>query len=368
MKTKISVRTTLGVGGSTLALLMASACGGGSGGSDTVSLQYSSGIAAKSSIGQGIAGWAEAVDAGSKGSVKVKVFHSGSLLSIQDTLDGVKDGRVDIGYITDGYTAADLPLWTVADIPFITDNPEAQINAFQSLYEGNEAFRKEFEKQGLHVLHFIPVGPSSTGAKKSIETLEDFDGLKIRGVGRVAEAEKLVGAEEVFLPLDQVYETLQRNIVDAWSGILFDLTIDLGFNELRDHITDTGVGLYASSAAVMNLDAWNALSDEQQGALEDQTEDYYTNSMKLLVAAEAAACEKAKAAGTVITALPEGEVAKWKDIAQAKVIDGWKDDVVKAGTAEKDVDAFLVDYRAAIEKQAASSDYVNGMKKCIQGS
>lgn len=366
---RIPLRRPLASMAGVLAVLALAACGGGDGASGgSVSLRYASGIQAKSSIGEGIAYWADSVEKASGGAVDVQIFDSGSLLSIQDTLAGVQDGRVDIGYITDGYTAGDLPLWTVADVPFVTDNPEAQIKAFQSLYETNDAFRGEFEKKGLHVLHFIPVGPASTGANKSITMLDDFNGLKIRGVGRVAVAEQELGAQETFLPLDQVYEALQRNVVDAWSGILFDLAIDLSFNEVRNHITDTGVGLYASSAAVINLDRWNSLSKEQQDALTSQTAAYYTKSMELLVAAEASACDRAKKAGTVVTALPQTEVEEWKTRAQQKVIDGWKADVVKAGTQAATVDAFLDAYRAEIDKQAAGSDYVSGMRTCATGA
>lgn len=368
--TKVSTRGLV-VAVSALALLATAACGnddGGGGGGDSVSLRYASGIAAKSSIGQGIQFWADSVADGSDGSIDIKIYDSGSLLSIQDTLAGVQDGRVDIGYITDGYTAAELPLWTIADIPFITDNPEASINAFQTLYDTNDDFKSEFEKKGLHVLHFIPVGPASTGAKFSIDSLDDFDGLKIRGVGRVAVAEQELGAEETFLPLDQVYEVLQRDVVDAWSGILFDLAIDLSFNEVRDHITDTGVGLYASSAAVINLDKWNSLSDSQQEALEDQTDAYYTKSIELLEASEASACERAKEAGTVVTRLDQSAIDEWKEIAQQKVIDGWKADVIKAGSDADAVDAFLDAYLDEIDKEASASDYVSGMRTCAEGS
>lgn len=360
------------------ASVVLTACGSGDGpssdssndegGAEPVSLQYASGIAAESSIGRGLQFWVDEVANGSDGSVEIEMFDSGSLLSIQDTLDGVKNGRADMGYITDGYVADQLPLWTVADIPFVSDDPGAAIRAFDDLYESNEDFRAEFEAQGVHVLHFIPVGPASTGTADPLESPQDYDGLTIRGVGRVAEAEKLLGAELVFLPLDQVYDALQRNLVDGWSGILFDLTVDLGFHELRNNITDTGVGLYASSATVMNLDRWNSLSEDQQTALEEQADAYYDEAMSLLSASEQSACERAQEAGVNVTAFSDEEVSEWKEIAQQKVIDGWKTDVEAAGTSAEAAQAFYDEYVATVEQYAAESDYVSGMQQCAAGS
>ncbi|WP_114905357.1 TRAP transporter substrate-binding protein DctP [Ornithinimicrobium murale] len=336
--------------------------------SEPVSLQYASGIAAQSSIGQGLQFWVDEAVSDSDGSVEIEMFEGGSLLSIQDTLDGVKDGRADLGYITDGYVADQLPLWTVADIPFVSDDPGAAIRAFDDLYESNEDFRAEFEAQGVHVLHFIPVGPASTGTADPLDEPQDYEGLTIRGVGRVAEAEQLLGAELVFLPLDQVHDALQRNLVDGWSGILFDLTIDLGFHELRNNITDTGVGLYASSATVINLDRWNSLSAVQQTALEEQADAYYEEAMSLLTMNEASACERAQESGVNVTAFSDDEVSEWKDIAQQKVIDGWKADVEAAGTTAETAQAFYDEYVAAVEQYAADSDYVSGMQQCASGS
>ena len=83
--------------------------------------------------------WANQIEDATDGRVQIEFFYQEGLLPGAETLQGVADGRADLGYIADSYYPAQLPLTNIAGLPFMTSSPEAQGRTFIELYKDNEA-------------------------------------------------------------------------------------------------------------------------------------------------------------------------------------------------------------------------------------
>ena len=55
--------------------------------------------------------FAKALEKESNGDVKVRIFGGGSLLGAKATVDGVRDGVADIGFVVNTYYPAQFPPW-----------------------------------------------------------------------------------------------------------------------------------------------------------------------------------------------------------------------------------------------------------------
>ncbi|MEX0409564.1 TRAP transporter substrate-binding protein DctP [Aquibium sp. LZ166] len=103
---------------------------------------------------------------------------------------------------------------------------------------------------------------------KPVRTLEDFQGLRMRTSGAWAEIATELGATTVVLPGPEVFDALERKVVDAveWGGPGINLTA--GFHTIAPYIIVPGIHQPASfNECMFNKDAWETLSDHDKEAI-----------------------------------------------------------------------------------------------------
>jgi len=104
---------------------------------------------------------------------------------------------------------------------------------------------------------------------KPIRTLEDFKGLKIRTSGAWAEIATSLGATTVVLPGNEVFDALERHVVDAieWGGP--GINFNAGFHKIAPYIIVPGIHQPASfNECLFNKNAWAKLSDKDKELIE----------------------------------------------------------------------------------------------------
>ena len=105
-------------------------------------------------------------------------------------------------------------------------------------------------------------------SKKRIETLEDFQGLKMRTAGAWAEIAGNLGASTVILPGAEVYPALERGVIDATEWSSASVNLPSGFHKIAKYIITPGIHQPAAvQECVFNMDAWNGLTDQQRETL-----------------------------------------------------------------------------------------------------
>lgn len=307
--------------------------------------------------------WAKQIEEATDGRVQIEFFYQEGLLPGAETLQGVGDGRADLGYIADAYYPGELPLTNIAGLPFATSSPEAQGHAFKDLYEQNAEFRQEWENQGVHVLIWAPVPPNAVALKEPAETLEDLEGRKVRVIGYAAEAYQEAGMTPVAISQSEVYESLQRGVVEGTSGGSFDILTDRDYQEVAPHFMDLRSGNYALTMNVINKRVWDKLPEDIQATITEVSEGYLDTYLETLTEHEEAACDKLLDAGGTITILDEKEADDWASRTKDSVKASWMK-AVQGSTSGADPEAFYNDYMTAIEKYEADASYEPALQRC----
>lgn len=316
---------------------------------------------------QGYDAFAEAVEEQSSGRIKVDVYHSSQLLETEELLPGLNDGRAEAGYLVADFYPEELPLWSSASLPFVTMDAAAQAQAYQELYEENDAFRAEFDDAGVHVLAFQPTmaGAIALSKDQSVESLEDFKGLRLRGFGHWASSVEAVGASPVFLTTSESLEGLERGVVDGLVGQSIDPMVDRGMIESAPNLLQTGMGMYVGTNLSISAEQWNALPDDLKTVLEDAASDLVDSMLQQYAERGDEYCQGVEAVGGKVTALSDEDQAEWESLVKDAEMQKWLENAVSAGVPEDEASSFLDAYTAKIDALEAESTFEDVLTSCV---
>jgi TRAP-type C4-dicarboxylate transport system substrate-binding protein len=194
------------------------------------------------------------------GRVKCNVLPKAPVAPPQ-TFDAIANGVVDLSFTSHGYTPGRFALTEAAEFPFMGDTAEVTAVAYQRIYE--RMLAKADEHRGVVVLSVFTHGPGEIyNARHAINTLKDFDGLKIRvGGGVVTDVAKALGTVPILKPAPESYELLSSGVVD---GVFFPKESPLSFKfiPLIKYVTLVPGGLYNTSFVWMaNPAKWNSIPE-----------------------------------------------------------------------------------------------------------
>lgn len=209
--------------------------------------------------------FAEAVAEATDGRVNITVHGGGSLgFSGPEMLGAIRDGLVPIGDVYLSQQVGEAPMLGIESIPFL-------VNGYDELAELHEYFRPVVDEvaaaNNQKVLYMVPWPAPGIFSKVGTDTLDDLAGVKIRTYNATTtELFNAIGMTAVQMPWGEVVPSLAAGTIDgvttsASSGV------DGKFWEFLDYFYPTG-HVWSSDAITVNLDSWNALSAEDQAAIE----------------------------------------------------------------------------------------------------
>ena len=183
--------------------------------------------------------WAEKVEQESDGRIEVEVYPAMQLGGQAPALyDQIRDGVIDGGWALPAYTPGRFPEAEVFELPFMTT-----MNAEESSRAAWE-FTQKYLMDRLSDIHVCAVhvhGPGVIHTKgEPLTAVEDFEGLKLRGPSRQANALlETLGAQPVGMPVPAFPEALSRGVVDG--GVIpWEVVPSLKVEELTDSHTQIG--------------------------------------------------------------------------------------------------------------------------------
>lgn len=282
-----------------------------------------------------LGGWAAAVEKATQGRVKFQMLPKHPSAA-PGTFDAVRDGLVDVSYVTASYTPARHPLPLVAELP--GNGATAEINSVAFSRVHWKYLQAANEYKGVKLLGVFTHGPGQMfTVKKPVNSAADLAGMKIRSGGGISEASaKALGASPLVKPAPESYELLSSGVAD---GTFFPSESIKSFNldKVVKYATLFPGGFYSSSFGFfMNEDKWNKLSKADQDAITSVSGEALARlAGKAWDAADKIGIESLKAAGaTVVDASPafvaevrsrtEPLVQEWIKSANAKGVDGAK--------------------------------------------
>jgi TRAP-type C4-dicarboxylate transport system substrate-binding protein len=211
-------------------------------------------------------GWANDVEKATNGRVKFQMLPKHPSAP-PGTFDAVRDGLVDLSYVTASYTPARHVLPLMPELPGSGETAEINSVAYSRIYWKH--FHKVGEYNGVKLIGVFTHGPGQMFTKKPVKTLADIQGAKIRTGGGVAEAvANALGASAFVKPAPDSYELLKSGVAD---GTFFPLESIVSFK--LDTVIAQGTlfpgGMYSSAFGFfMNEGKWSKLPKEDQAAIE----------------------------------------------------------------------------------------------------
>ncbi len=292
--------------------------------------------------------WATGVEEASGGRIKIEHFDAMALGGRPpELMDQARDGVVDISMTVVGYTPGRFPRTEVFELPFMMTNPVATAAAYWEMVETD---LQSNEYKDVKVLGAWVHGPGVIHTKDGVSSLEDMDGLTMRGPTRIINnLLSELGAEPVGMPLPAIPEALSKGVVKG-TVIPWEVTPAIRLSELVGNHTEFSgdEALYtAAIVLVMNQAKYDAMPDDLKAILDAESgAKLSTFASQVMWDMDPGARGIAEKAGNAITILDEAEVTRWKEASQP-VVDGWISDM-----NEKDIDgAALIEQAKALIKK-----------------
>jgi TRAP-type C4-dicarboxylate transport system substrate-binding protein len=302
--------------------------------------------------GESLNYFAEQVEEMSGGEMSLNIQWGGALFKAGAALSGIKDGVADMGTIIAVYFPQEMAPYRVADMPL--DNADAWVGmkATDEIMRNNAQIEEHLAQQNLVYLGTFTTSAVHIGCKgTAIRSVEDIEGLKIRGVGAYGDTFGDFGANLVPMSIYDAYQGLDTGLLDCSQTYSY-ATAALKQQEVIDSYTLLDWGQTGALGVFMNKDAFDRLDEDKQQILLDAGAKMSDELGRLITADNAAAIETMKEAGVEIIDLPDEERAKLID-AGAKYVDEWVEQVSGMGL---DGAAILEEYKALLAKYAEERD------------
>lgn len=239
-------------------------------------------------------------------------YAEGELCSAGELFDYVSDGTIQCGGDWGGYWSGKDPTFEL--LSTVMDNFSA-LDYYTWIYQagGMDCYKNMY---GQYNMEYFPIvtNPCESGIRsvRPINSIKDMQTMKIRLGGVMAgRAAKKLGINITTVPASELYESLQRGVIDGgeFSGPKADDSLKL--QEVAPYWCAPGWYQSAGVNGVMiNKDAWNELPEEYQQAITtaaqtccgEQLARYIWNDMTVTN-------QMLEKDGVTITGLPEEDMA-----------------------------------------------------------
>ncbi|MEZ5856142.1 MAG: TRAP transporter substrate-binding protein DctP [Hyphomicrobiaceae bacterium] len=274
-------------------------------------------------------GFAKEVDKLTQGKVKFQVFPAGTIGSPLKVTETVQKKIAPAGHHWPGYD------WGLDKTSVIFGGYAGSpgIEAYLHwLYDGGAAdlwAQWRMEKFGLVVM---PCGAHSDEihmhANKPVRTIADLKGLKWRTAGASAEIASALGASTVILAGGEVYQALERGVVDAIEWATPSINYPLGFHKIAKYIILPGVHQPAAAQeCTFDKALWNKFDPQTQFLIRTAARTVTLNSWMKVNWDDSEALGKYKKDGVQIIRVDDSYLEAWK-----KATREWEDKYIdKAG-------------------------------------
>jgi TRAP-type C4-dicarboxylate transport system substrate-binding protein len=205
------------------------------------------------------------IEKASGGKATVRVFAGNSPFGkVENQADQVKQGVVDLAFGLNGIPRGRYLRTSIMEMPFVAESAGSASRALWAMRNG--ALAEDWKEFKLAALHCHNPGLFHTRAKP-LKDIRDVQGLRMRAPNPPTQALlAFLGATPIGMPPGQVYENLEKGVID---GAVFPWDAIKGFrleNQLKHHLD---ARVYTSCFhLVMNPKRFEALPPEVKKAID----------------------------------------------------------------------------------------------------
>jgi len=287
----------------------------------------------------------------SGGRVKFEKYWASSLHKVGEHLQAVRDGLSEMSLISFGYYPAMVPLSRGLEWYFMgCDHADTLLKVCRDMYNNYAPLRQEWEvKNKCKVLYFTNWDYCPLFMKKPVTQVSELKGSRIRGYGVGAETVDLLGGRGMPVVAAEVYQSLERGILDGVFAFCFVTAEKAKLYEQAPNIIEIGGGAHAPTTVVMNIDLWNSLPDDLKDVFEKTAQEIYASQyVKLYTKLLEESLDVMIKKGAKFTKWSDEEIKKATGMVQPAQVNGWAEKVAKP--AGFDGAQFLDEVRKLIAK------------------
>ena len=260
--------------------------------------------------------WADGISTASNGRLNVTLHPGGAVAPAGKEMDGLDTGILDAG-ITNPHNSLDkVPSGAILNT-LVGGMSHSALAVWFDQAGGAELMDRAFEQFNVNIISHRIIPPEVWGhSTVEINSIADMNGLKFRTAGDAGEIFAGMGVSVVHLSGGEIYESLQRGVVDCAEYNLLATDWTMGFHEVAKYVYFSSTRApSACNMIVINNDKWEALPDDLKALVLDvsranrdyrNTRDAYENMM---------AIEQYEAFGNVLVHLPADIEAKTLELA-----------------------------------------------------
>lgn len=266
----------------------------------------------------------EFVEKESGGRIKATKYADGQLGNINEAMEAVQMGVVQMTFpvLTD-LAAFDKRL-LVIDLPFLFPDFDT---AFKVLHGGlGEKIEPILENLGFKACGYVTNGSRSISNNRGpIHTPEDLKGLKLRTMQNQMHIAvfRALGANPTPLSYSELYTALQQGVVDGQENAALLMT-DVKLHEVQKYYSLTR-HIVSVICPIMNKSWYDSLPDDLKKVVDDGLKLYEQKCTEYFNIAEVAALEEMRTSGVQINDLTNEERALFQQGAQVVYKDFEKD-------------------------------------------
>jgi len=179
--------------------------------------------------------WAKEMETKSSGKLTVRFFPSMQLGGKAPELyRQAVQGIADMVFTLPGYTSGDFPMMALTELPGTANSAD---DGTKKLWKNFDKFLSRDFKDSKVLMLWNSDTASIMSRSKPVRTLEDMKGMKIRTPSAAQSAQlEALGAIPVDMPAGQIYNALERGVVDA-SMIPMSAALDFKLIEVAKYFT-----------------------------------------------------------------------------------------------------------------------------------
>lgn len=242
----------------------------------------------------------------SNGRITYTLYAGGALGKGPEHYDIVAKGLSDMGYFTATWTPGRFPVSDVLSLAVSVGGKDIGTDIGNAMYE--RILRTEFP--GVKMIELNGCIQAYLWTRKPVKSLEDCKGLRIRSPGgHQTNYIKSIGAEPVFMPLGDVYLSLETGTID---GLVTCPPLVLAFKlfEVAKYGTLATFGC-VTEGVIMNQKSWERTPNDLKPIILEVCSNPFRTTGGLNNDVYKTMMKEIKAKGVNLYSLPENEANRW---------------------------------------------------------
>jgi TRAP-type C4-dicarboxylate transport system substrate-binding protein len=252
--------------------------------------------------------WVKQVNEAFKGELEVKYLGGPEVTASKQQIQALQNGVFDINFNVTSYYSPLAPELNAFQLSQLMPWEERETEFFDFM-------RKRHENIGVVYLGRWLYGPFYLWTKKSVSSMEDLKGLKLRTGPMYIYFMNKLGVSSVSIKPTDVYTALERGTADGFAWPLLGAR-DNGWTDSCKYIIDHG--FYMQDGAILfNKKTWEGLSEATRNKLEKLTADFERDMVAYFQGEIKAERDRLKEDGVKFVRFSEDEAAAYIDKANS---------------------------------------------------